>query len=540
MPFTFRQGDLPKLDLQVDRGTDFAAWKQQWDSYVSLSGLAGEDATKQVQALTLCFSRETLTIVQNLGLSEDEQKSVDSIIRAIKRYIDGHINESVERRNFRRRTQQPGEPFDDFLVSLRELVKTCNFCSEACTQKNIRDQIIEGLLDGDTIETLLQETNLTLATTISKCQAQEAAKRQRANLTSQPSESIAALQRPRDKRIQASSPMSCPGCGGSIHPAGRSRCPAYGQVCFHCQKLGHFAKVCRSKSTRRQPHLTPTPTSTNLPNVKYLTISGIRHIKANEPAPLIEVLITSPNGSSKFKVLPDSGADISAAGKEVLHNLNEHVDNLTPSSIIPKAVNGTDMYPLGKLPVKFKLGSHEHNDELHIYPDISGALLSWKACKGLGILPDCYPHPISQTQHLVKRLNPTITDDNISLPLTIDKVIKEFPTVFDEHVRTMTGEEFHISLTANAKPFCVNTPRSIPFIYRDKLKAELESLQKQGIIAPITEATEWCAPIVVTPKKNSDNIRLCGSFTSEPVCTAGTLPIHHPCRSYCRHCFVQC
>ena len=117
MPYVFRQGNLPRLDLQVDRGSDFAAWQAQWDSYVSLSGLSAESGDKQVQALTLCFSRETLTIVQNLGLDDEERKSVTSIIGAIKRYIEGHINESVERRNFRCRTQQPGESFDDFLVS---------------------------------------------------------------------------------------------------------------------------------------------------------------------------------------------------------------------------------------------------------------------------------------------------------------------------------------------------------------------------------------------------------------------------------------
>ena len=44
--------------------------------------------------------------------------------------------------------QQQGETFDDFLVSLRELEKTCNFCSDACAQQGIRDQISEGLLDG--------------------------------------------------------------------------------------------------------------------------------------------------------------------------------------------------------------------------------------------------------------------------------------------------------------------------------------------------------------------------------------------------------
>ena len=73
----------------------------------------------------------------------------------------------------------------------------------------------------------------------------------------------------------------------------------------------------------------------------------------------------------------------------------------------------------------------------------------------------------------------------------------------------MEGEKFHIALTENAKPFCVNTPRSVPYAYRDKLKAELDLLQSQGIIAPITEPTEWCAPIVVTPKKDTNDIRMC-------------------------------
>ena len=99
--YTLRQGDLPKLDLQVDRGPDFAAWKLQWDSW-SLSGLAEQDAAKQVQALTLYFSRDTLSIVQNLGLTEEQRGNVELIISAIKRCIDGHVNETVERRNFHR------------------------------------------------------------------------------------------------------------------------------------------------------------------------------------------------------------------------------------------------------------------------------------------------------------------------------------------------------------------------------------------------------------------------------------------------------
>ena len=91
------------------------------------------------------FFRETLPIVRNLGLTEEENRNVESIIRMIKCYVDDLVNETVERRNFHKHMQQTCESFDDYLVSLCELVKTCNFCSDACTNKNICDQMIEGL-----------------------------------------------------------------------------------------------------------------------------------------------------------------------------------------------------------------------------------------------------------------------------------------------------------------------------------------------------------------------------------------------------------
>ena len=60
---------------------------------------------------------------------------------------------------------------------------------------------------------------------------------------------------------------------------------------------------------------------------------------SSDPAPLITVNITSANGSYYCKALPDSGADISAAGKEILVHLNEHINTLAPSNVMPKAVN---------------------------------------------------------------------------------------------------------------------------------------------------------------------------------------------------------
>ena len=168
------------------------------------------------------------------------------------------------------------------------------------------------------------------------------------------------------------------------------------------------------------------------------------------------------------------------------------------------------MKPLGKLPITLKAGVHTYTDVFHIYPNVTTTLISWKAARGLTILPRCYPNPIANSapktnqpafQHLA-----AVTSNQ---PTTSLDIRSEFLSVFDGQIKTMEGETFHIALTKDAKPFCVNTPRTVPFAYREKLQAELELLQEQGIIASVTEPTEWCSPIVVAPKKDSDKIRLC-------------------------------
>jgi len=179
-------------------------------------------------------------------------------------------------------------------------------------------------------------------------------------------------------------------------------------------------------------------------------------------------------------MLPDSDADLSAVGREFLTRLGEHVDNLPSFGITPQAVNGATMTPLGKLPVTLCLGNKQIQDEVHIYPGVSGVLMSWRASKGLGILPEHYPHPVPA----IDTLSPSINVTRMSQPPPVVNFSKEFPTVFDGVVCNMDGEEFHISLIKHAKPFCVNTPRSIAFAFCDKLKAELDLLQKQNIIAP--------------------------------------------------------
>lgn len=332
MSNTFRTSDLPKLDLDTDRGTDFLAWQQQWLAYRSLSGLSGKPATKQVQALQLCFSRETLNIVENLGLTNAQKKDQAQIIAALKQHVEGRVNETIERRNFRQRKQRQGESFDDFLVSLRELAKTCNFCSHDCLQKALRDQIIEGLLDGEIIQELLQVKDLTLDQAISKCRGLEAAKKSRVDIEG--SVEVYAVQ---TNSPEANPFPPCIGCGKKQHEGGRKNCPAYKRACRRCGKIGHFSIVCRQglpRAGKRQIVATPKTHALRTSELPFIQLSKTTSHQII-PAPTVNIRLTTSNGQAIVNILPDSGADICAAGPDLVHSLGEHIDNLATSDVTP-------------------------------------------------------------------------------------------------------------------------------------------------------------------------------------------------------------
>jgi len=52
--------------------------------------------------------------------------------------------------------------------------------------------------------------------------------------------------------------------------------------------------------------------------------------------------------------------------------------------------------------------------------------------------------------------------------------------------------------------------RPVPFALRDKVEAELERLQREGIIEPVQSA-EWAAPIVPVVKRDS-SAHICGDY----------------------------
>ena len=237
-------------------------------------------------------------------------------------------------------------------------------------EKNIRDQVVEGVYDGDTVEDFLQENNLILARAIAKYRSKEAAKKHHSDIAALELEVVATV-RHSPQASTNHTPLACPGCGSASHRRGHRQCQEYNQTCAHYYMVGDFAKVCRSRQAIPIPSNNEHQPNARAIHVQSQQLSQQQHLQlymvqetATESAPTITVQISSSTGIRDLNVLPDPRADISATGKEVLEYLGHHIDNIPPSHISPRTVNGLSMTPLGKVPVTIKLGKQIYQDDL--------------------------------------------------------------------------------------------------------------------------------------------------------------------------------
>ena len=190
----------------------------------------------------------------------------------------GEINECFERFVFHNRNQQHSETSEQFLTTVRVLIKSCNVC-DACRNSTLRDRIVLGVYDRDVQEALLKQHNISLETTIDTCRAAEHARSHSkvirpeavnkvgksryvesnkgsfdnypsANTKWRRNQQVQTSVQNRQQKLPNGTP--CQQCGFKSHADGI--CPANGETCNFCGKPNLFEKVCRRKK-RENKHV---------------------------------------------------------------------------------------------------------------------------------------------------------------------------------------------------------------------------------------------------------------------------------------------
>ena len=89
-------------------------------------------------------------------------------------------------------------------------------------------------------------------------------------------------------------PATCPECGSKPHIGGRAHCPAYEQTCHHCNKMGHFARVCRARQVYTRPPQPPGPQTPLTPSTRSLQMAQIDDTQLSQLSTITQVTTTEP------------------------------------------------------------------------------------------------------------------------------------------------------------------------------------------------------------------------------------------------------
>ena len=285
----------------------------------------------------------------------------------------------------------------------------------------------------------------------------------------------------------------CYRCGRTDHTAQNCRARSYN--CHTCGKQGHLAKVCRSGKPTQTPN-----------KFKHNTYNIEGNVDCEESAPVASNY-TMYKTSSQTKVLllivkvtinektvsmeVDTGASVSIISEDTYNSVFTESKPLLHKNtdVVLRTYTGQKIPVVGCCTVAVK-----HNNQTAQLPllIVSG--------QGPNLLGRDWLRSLQLAWHTIRQVRQASSASDIT---------ERYSELFRDGLGKLKGQTVHINMKADAKPrFC--KARTVPFAMKQQVEDELDRLQKDGVIEPVT-FSRWAAPIVPVIKE-SGKIRICGDY----------------------------
>ena len=163
----------------------------------------------------------------------------------------------------------------------------------------------------------------------------------------------------------------------------------------------------------------------------------------------------------------------------------KHFGNKQLCNVVMKTYSGEKLKSLGYALVKVRLNDKVCELKLHV-GDVHAPSLMGRDWLGA----------ICDREELLNVFNMRSFYDDF----VVNRLLKDYNDVFDGSLGTSTKITGKLYLKKDAKPpFC--KARSLPYAMKAKVEQELQRLQNNGIIEPVSWSY-WATPIVPVLKKN--------------------------------------
>lgn len=469
------------LSLQGNVSENWRKWKQKFQFYLEATEYTEKAEKLQCSLLLHCIGEDAVEVFNTFTFGEDEKDKINPLLKKFEDFCNPIKNQTYERYKFHTYFQTEGETIDHYATELKNKAKTCEF-GQLC-DSFIRDRIVCGIINDQVRERLLRIPDLTLTKSIDICRASEVSKQQLKSIT-EDDKSVHAFRRDTQhkqskfkgksqqkeyrKDLPKQQKYHCQKCGLEHFP---KSCPAFGKLCNQCKKPNHFRKMCKS----RRIHTVEEEEEAS-PNEFF--VGSIEKHPKNEDSWNVKVNL---NGKSvTFKL--DTGAQANVIPYKIYKSV-KGLGNLIPSNTRLVSYSGEKLRVLGKSNINVSYKGKIEKLEFAVVNFNAPCILGLQACEKL---------------NLIKRVMSVDSSAKKSL-------LKEYNDVF-EGIGELEGYH-HIVIDKSVNPV-IHPPRRVPIALRDKLKAEIDRMEKLGIVQKVEQPTEWVNSMVIVEKQNG-KLRIC-------------------------------
>ena len=514
----------------TDVPEEFKLFKQRME--LCLQDNDVQDPKKQAIKIKIAVGNEGLRRINASGLSNDDQENPALLWSTLEGQLKVKLNFRIHRLELMRYRQHSGETIDEFVNRCRSKAKECDFTenelSERVTELVIastpNEAFQKDLLDqpkGYKIEELLGEGRKYEAIAVGK---------QCLRSIDSAANNVDALSHNQAGR------KKCGNCDLNHPPR---KCPAYKDTCKSCGSKGHWAKCCR-KAKHRKPFRgrsqsrgrqgsnrsfpqrrqnTPPrhPAKQRVAEVskepggethddfeEFHTIvlgndedARIDSVHQKEAFVKIGIICPSKPGQHILHAKVDTGASGNTLPLRTIKAMyGSRWQAVTrPTTARLTAYNGSPIHCVGTLSITCKYKDSEWRDQVFYVVDVSGPVII-----GLPMCSELQVVTIHEMHHQSR--SPTSGPP----PLNSVKDLQAlYPEQFDR-IGNFHGEAT-LHVREEAAP-TIDPPRKCSVHIKDKLKSELDSMEKQGIIRKVEHHTDWCSSITTVLKKDG-SLRVC-------------------------------
>lgn len=454
--------------------------------YFKANGIADN---KRVPILLSSIGASTYTLLSDLvSPTAPGEKSFDDLCAALRNHFEPRRSTIAERFHFHKRDQAAGESIAEFDAALRRLSIHCQFGETL--EDSLRDRFVCGLRHEPIQRRLLAETSLTYSKALDIARGMESAEKEtKAFKTTEP-----AIKKLGTKPPRSCTAQNCYRCGRSNHRA--DTCKFKDAKCHACGKTGHIAPACRSKMfkpKKGQIHGKVKKTyriSDGQQSDEVDSSDGEFKIYnfGKQSADPIVVPLTLNGKTLNMEV--DTGAALSVIS-EATRLTHFPKETLHPSNLILKTYTDECLTVKGTLNMHVQYGEQKQKLVLVVVSGNGPSLIGRNWLKYIRL------------------------DWNSIFALRTAR-IKPLQKLQDQHQNLFSSnlgsiQPFTASLQVNpdANPRFFK-PRPVPFAIKDAISQELDRLEQQNIISPVSHS-QWAAPIVPVPKKDG-KFRICGDY----------------------------